>query len=283
MMNGEGETHEGAATGVEAAAGAQAILESSIEESGAFDEEALSGGAEAHVLVVDDDARIRSLLRKYLARCGYRVSEARDAAHARKLITALAFDILVVDVMMPGEDGFSLTRWIDGRVPVLLLTARGETESRIEGLEAGADDYLAKPFEPRELKLRVEAILRRANAQPPKARAQVIHLGGARFNVDRGELWRGDAEVRLTTAEVALMRLLARRMNQPVTRFELLAELGGEADAEGEGGDRAVQERAIDVQITRLRKKVEETPKTPRFIKTVRGAGYMLAPDDGQE
>lgn len=231
--------------------------------------------AESHVLVVDDDERIRALLKKFLVRSGYRVTEARDAAHARRLIGMLSFDILIVDVMMPGEDGLSLIRGLDGRTPVLLLTARGGTEERIEGLEAGADDYLAKPFEPRELALRVEAILRRAHAAPPPTASRMVQLGSARFDVARGELWRGSEEVRLTTAEVALMRLLARRMNEPVTRAELLAELDPEA-GEAEG---AVQERAIDVQITRLRRKVEDSPKTPRFIKTVRGAGYMLAPD----
>ncbi len=231
----------------------------------------------AHVLVVDDDARIRTLIKRYLKRFGYMVSEARDAAHARTLINALAFDMLVVDVMMPGEDGFSLTRWIGGRTPVLLLTARGETESRIEGFEAGADDYLPKPFEPRELILRIEAILRRAHAAPPKPKSALIALGDARFDPERGELWRGEAEVRLTTAEVALMRLLARRANQPVSRHELLAELSGTDSADVSAG----QERAVDVQITRLRKKVEESSRAPRFIKTVRGAGYMLAPDPG--
>lgn len=230
-----------------------------------------SAQADAHVLVVDDDERIRSLLKKYLVRSGYMVSEARDAAHARSLISALAFDMLVIDVMMPGEDGVSLTRWVEGRTPVLLLTAKNEMESRIAGLEAGADDYLAKPFEPRELLLRIEAILRRSHAAPPLTKALTIRLGDARFDVERGELWRGEAEVRLTTAEIQLLRLLARRMNQPVARADLLSELGSEQST--------AQERAIDVQITRLRKKIETTPRTPRYLKTVRGAGYMLSPD----
>lgn len=235
-------------------------------------------GAEpvAHVLLVDDDERIRQLLRRFLEKNGYIVTCARDAAHARGLVAALAFDILIVDVMMPGEDGLSFTRWIDGRTPVLLLTARGELESRIEGLEAGADDYLSKPFEPRELKLRMEAILRRSAAPPPPSKAAVIRLGGLRFDASRGELWRGDEEVRLTTAEVTIMRLFARRANQPVSRADLLAELGADPDG---GEDKSVQERAVDVQITRLRRKVEETPRSPRYIKTVRGAGYMLSPD----
>lgn len=227
--------------------------------------------ADSHVLVVDDDDGIRRLLKKYLSLSGYRVSEARDAAHARSLIAALSFDIMVVDVMMPGEDGISLTKWIGGRTPVLLLTAKQEIESRILGLEAGADDYLSKPFEPRELLLRIEAILRRANAAPPQPKALTVRLGEARFDVERGELWRGEVEVRLTTAEIQLMRLLSRRMNQAVPRSDLLSELGSEHST--------AQERAIDVQITRLRKKIEETPRTPRYLKTVRGAGYMLSPD----
>lgn len=243
-----------------------------VEERGGDSDGDSLAQPQGHVLVVDDDERIRLLLRRYLMRCGYRASAARDAAHARKLVESLDFDLLVVDVMMPGEDGFSLTRWLDGRTPVILLTAKTETESRILGLEAGADDYLAKPFEPKELKLRIDAVLRRANAAPPN-RATVIRLGAARFDLDRGELTRDGGEVRLTTAEVALMRFLARRMNQPVSRHELLAEVGSD---EAEGGS---TERAIDVQITRLRRKVEENSRAPRFIKTVRGAGYMLSPD----
>ena len=233
---------------------------------------------EVHVLVVDDDERIRVLLKKFLLRCGYRVTEARDSAHARRLSDMLSFDIMIVDVMMPGEDGLSFTRWINRRTPVLLLTARDGSGDKIQGLEAGADDYLPKPFEPRELQLRIEAILRRSNAAPAPSRSQTILLGGARFDIERGELWRGEEEVRLTTAEIALMRLLAKRMNEPVSRLELLAVMG--PDAEGRpSAEPQAQERAIDVQITRLRRKVEDTPKTPRFIKTVRGAGYMLSPD----
>ncbi|MEM9724726.1 MAG: response regulator transcription factor [Pseudomonadota bacterium] len=234
---------------------------------------------EAHILVVDDDQRIRSLLKQFLVKTGHRVTEARDAAHARRLAEMLNFDIMIVDVMMPEEDGLAFTRWVGRRTPVLLLTARGDTEDRILGLEAGADDYLAKPFEPRELALRVEAILRRAAAAAPSpTRSPTISLGSATFDTERGELWRGEEEVRLTTAEVTLMRLLARRVNEPVSRSELLAELNQDHRGEAMDGDGA-QERAIDVQITRLRRKVEETPKTPRFIKTVRGAGYMLSPD----
>ena len=235
-----------------------------------------NAGAEgpAHILVVDDDARIGDLLKRFLSRNGYLVTVARDAGHASRLLQSLAFDLLVIDVMMPGEDGFSLTRRIRKEIdtPILLLTARGETGDRIEGLEAGADDYLPKPFEPRELLLRIAAILRRA-APPPVADAapKTLMLGEAHFDILRGELKRGDEVVRLTSTEQALMRVFARKPNEPVSRTRLAAELGGTA---GE-----VQERAVDVQITRLRRKIEVNPKAPRYLQTVRGSGYRLTPD----
>ncbi|MDH3665611.1 MAG: response regulator [Paracoccaceae bacterium] len=232
------------------------------------------GEGPAHILVVDDDSRIRDLLKRFLTRSGYLVTAARDAAHASRLLESLAFDMLVVDVMMPGEDGFSLTRRIRDQIdtPVLLLTARNETGDRIEGLEAGADDYLPKPFEPRELLLRIAAILRRA-APPPTTEAppKVLALGDANFDILRGELKRGEEVVRLTSTEQALMRVFSRKPNEPVSRSRLAEELGGS------GGE--VQERAVDVQITRLRRKLEIDPKTPRYLQTVRGAGYMLTPD----
>ena len=228
----------------------------------------------AHVLVVDDDARIRALLKKYLHRHGYWVTEARDAAHARRLLEGLDFDIIVLDVMMPGESGLELTASLRETLatPILLLTARGDADDRIEGLEAGADDYLAKPFEPRELLLRINAILRRLprpalKPEPPKT----LHLGEVRYDVHRGELWRGRELVRLTATEGMLMRILAAKPHEPVTRAELIEDLGG--------GEVDVQERAVDVQITRLRRKIEADPRAPRYLQTVRGAGYMLAPD----
>ena len=228
----------------------------------------------AHILVVDDDQRIRTLLKQFLIKNGYLVTEARDAAHARRILAGLAFDLLIVDVMMPGEDGFSLTAGVRDMVesPILLLTAKGETEDRITGLEAGADDYLPKPFEPRELLLRVAAILRRAaivpsQDEPPKTLA----LGETRYDIGRGELWRGEDLVRLTSTEAALMRVFAKAPNEALTRARLVEELGGAA-----GG---AQERAVDVQITRLRRKIEADPKNPRYLQTVRGEGYMLTPD----
>ncbi|MEM9062845.1 MAG: response regulator [Pseudomonadota bacterium] len=228
----------------------------------------------AHVLVIDDDERIRDLLKRYLTRNGYLVTSARDAAHATRLLESLAFDLMIVDVMMPGEDGFSFTRRIVGvfETPVILLTARGETDDRIEGLEAGADDYLPKPFEPKELLLRVSAILRRATpvtpeVEPPKH----LSLGDTSYELSRGELRRGEDSIRLTSTEQALMRVFSRQPNEAVSRIRLAEELGG---ASGE-----VQERAVDVQITRLRRKIERDPKNPRYLQTVRGAGYMLTPD----
>lgn len=228
----------------------------------------------AHILIVDDDQRIRSLLRQFLIKNGYLVTEARDAAHARKILAGLAFDLLIIDVMMPGEDGFSLTKGIRDQVEasILLLTARGETADRITGFEAGADDYLPKPFEPRELLLRVAAILRRAaivpsQDEPPKT----LSLGDTRYDISRGELWRGNELVRLTSTEAALMRVFARAPNEALSRARLVEELGGAA-----GG---AQERAVDVQITRLRRKIETDPKNPRYLQTVRGEGYMLTPE----
>lgn len=237
---------------------------------------AAEGQPPSHILVVDDDARIRSLLRRYLAQNGFLVTEARDAAHARRLLTGLAFDLVVLDVMMPGEDGLAFARALRGELrlstPILMLTARAETGDRIAGLESGVDDYLPKPFEPRELLLRVAAILRRAALPPPRETPpQTLSFGEARYDVSRGELWRGEEHVRLTSSESALMRMLANRPWEPVSRAELVAELGG--------GDGAAQERAVDVQVTRLRRKIEADPREPRYLQTVRGEGYMLTPD----
>lgn len=229
---------------------------------------------DAHLLIVDDDERIRMLLQKYLVRNGFLVSGARDAAHARRILTGLDFDLVILDVMMPGEDGLSLTKSLreDREVPILLLTAKGETEDRIAGLEAGADDYLAKPFEPKELLLRINAILRRAPVvADTSAIPKVLHLGPARYDVDRGELWKGQDLVRLTATESQLMRIFSSKPSEPFSRTELVEQLGRDRGQ--------AQERAVDVQITRLRRKIEEDPKQPRYLQTVRGAGYMLAPE----
>lgn len=230
--------------------------------------------AEAHLLVVDDDERIRGLLQKFLARQGFLVSAARDAAHARKLLGGLEFDLIVLDVMMPGEDGISLTRSLrdDVATPILLLTAKGETEDRIRGLEAGADDYLAKPFEPKELLLRINAILRRV--PPPEVKTasiKVLRMGEIRYDLERGELWQGDQLVRLTATEAKLMKIFSASPGEPVSRGQLVDDLGRDKGQ--------AMERAVDVQITRLRRKIESNPKQPRYLQTVRGAGYMLVAD----
>lgn len=232
--------------------------------------------SDAHILVVDDDERIRSLLRRFLMREGFLVTAARDAQHARSLLAGLDFDLIVLDVMMPGEDGLALTRSLRHKMttPILLLTAKGETTDRIEGLESGADDYLAKPFEPRELLLRIAAILRRMPAAEVKG-PKFLALGPLRYDVDKNELWQGDVPLRLTGTEQALLRRLAETPREAVSRTDLIEDLGrAPADDAAENS-----ERAIDVQITRLRRKIEPDPREPRYLQTVRGTGYMLVPD----
>lgn len=219
-----------------------------------------------HILVVDDDTRIRTLLSRYLRENGFRASTARDAAEARALLDALRFDLVVLDVMMPGENGVSLTRHIRQTtdVPVLLLTARGEPRERIEGLEAGADDYLPKPFEPKELVLRIGTILRRLRAG---ARASGgVPVGPFTFHPERLELERDGRIVRLTSMECALLRLLAANPGVVLSRADLCARTS------------AGLERSVDVQITRLRRKIEPDPKAPSILQTVRGVGYVLRP-----
>lgn len=229
---------------------------------------------DAHLLVVDDDERIRSLLRKFLMRHGFLVSTARDAAHARRVLAGLEFDLIVLDVMMPGEDGMELTRSLREtlQTPILLLTAKGETDNRIEGLEAGADDYLPKPFEPKELLLRINAILRRMpDTSAADTAPKVLSLGVIRYDMERGEMWQGDELVRLTATEVHLMKIFSAQPGVALSRSKLVEELGRDRGQ--------AQERAVDVQITRLRRKIESDPKQPQYLQTVRGAGYMLAPD----
>lgn len=229
---------------------------------------------DAHLLIVDDDERIRDLLKKFLQRHGFLVTAARDAAHARRVLEGLEFDLIVLDVMMPGEDGISLTAALRETLttPILLLTARGETGDRIAGLEAGADDYLVKPFEPKELLLRINAILRRMPETPSEQTVpKILHLGPIRYDISRGEMWRGEDLVRLTATESQLMRIFSAQPGVPISRTTLVEELGRDRGQ--------AQERAVDVQVTRLRRKIEPDPKQPRYLQTVRGAGYMLAPD----
>lgn len=229
---------------------------------------------DAHLLIVDDDERIRVLLQKFLMRHGFLVTAARDAGHARRILTGLDFDMMILDVMMPGEDGLSLCRSIreTSQTPILLLTAKGETDNRIEGLEAGADDYLPKPFEPKELLLRINAILRRMPETPNEDTIpKILHLGSIRYDIERGEMWRGEDLVRLTATEMQLMKIFAVKPGEPISRNKLVEDLGRDRGQ--------AQERAVDVQITRLRRKIEADPKQPRYLQTVRGAGYMIAPD----
>lgn len=230
--------------------------------------------SDAHILIVDDDERIRGLLQKFLIKNGFLVSTARDAAHARRILSGLEFDLIVLDVMMPGEAGITLCRDLRAKMatPIMLLTAKGETSDRIAGLEAGADDYLAKPFEPKELLLRINAILRRApQAVPSVVTPKALMLGPFRYDIERGELWRGNDLVRLTATENQLMKIFSAKPNEAVTRITLVEELSRSGNQ--------TQERAVDVQITRLRRKIETDPKQPRYLQTVRGSGYMLAPD----
>jgi two-component system phosphate regulon response regulator OmpR len=231
-------------------------------------------GLDAHLLIVDDDERIRTLLQKFLIRHGFLVTAARDAAHARRILSGLDFDLIVMDVMMPGEDGLSLTKSLreNMQTPILLLTAKGETGSRIEGLEAGADDYIAKPFEPKELLLRINAILRRMpDTAAEESAPRVLSLGSIRYDMERGEMWQGDDLVRLTATEVQLMKIFSAKTGTALSRSTLVEELGRDRGQ--------AQERAVDVQITRLRRKIEDNPKQPRYLQTVRGSGYMLAVD----
>ena len=219
-----------------------------------------------HLLVVDDDRRIRELLQKYLIEHGYHVTTASDVQEARKRMTRFDFDLLIVDIMMPGEDGLTLTKQLRTKtdVPILVLTARGEPEDRIAGFESGADDYLAKPFEPRELLLRVASILRRVGGPLPTLTG--LSLGRLYFDLKRNELRDGNKAVRLTSAETSLLKIFSTKPGQIISRYDLCDRLG-------------VSNRTVDVQVTRLRRKIEDDPKTPRYLQTVWGEGYVLRPD----
>jgi two-component system phosphate regulon response regulator OmpR len=223
----------------------------------------------SHILVVDDDTRLRELLRKYLTDNGYLVTTAADAQEARQRLAGLSFDLIVLDVMMPGESGLELTRALrlTDDVPILLLTAMAEAEHRINGLESGADDYLPKPFEPRELLLRIGSILKRVPREAEPS-SRELRLGAFVYDTARGELRRGAALVHLTTAEGTLLGILAQVPGRTVSREDLGSQTGNSNNL-----------RAVDVQVTRLRKKIEDDPRQPRYLQTVRGRGYMLRPD----
>lgn len=222
----------------------------------------------AHLLVVDDDTRIRELLSRYLAEQGFRITVAADAADARRKLEGLRFDLIILDVMMPGESGLSLTQSLykDKTTPVILLTAKAEAESRIAGLEAGADDYLSKPFDPRELVLRINNILRR-NASPDAPKIEQVMFGPYTFSILRKELRKAAEPIRLTDREQEIMLLFALRAGDTIPRHELI------------GSDAEVGERTIDVQINRLRRKIEDDPANPIYLQTVRGIGYRLSID----
>lgn len=220
-----------------------------------------------HILVVDDDQRIRDLLARYLYENGFRVTTAIDAASARASMRGLAFDVVILDISMPGESGLDLARDLKtiSTIPICMLTARAEAEDRILGLEVGVDDYVAKPFEPRELLLRLQNILKRG--KEPSGPRDEITMGDFTFHVGRGELKRGDESIKLTERERDLLRQFAQRPGMPIARHELASD-------ESTG-----TERAIDVQINRLRRKIESDPANPVYLQTVRGKGYILYTD----
>ncbi len=217
-----------------------------------------------HILVVDDDQRIRDLLARFLKENDFRVTTADNAAAARANMRGLSFDLLVLDVMMPGESGFELAESLraDQDIPILMLTARAEPDYRIKGLELGVDDYLAKPFEPRELLLRLRNILSRRKRT--LGVQDTIRMGDFTFHIGRGELKRQGDSVRLTERERDLLRQFAERPGSPISRMDLAKE--------GTDGS----ERAVDVQINRLRRKIEADPANPVYLQTVRGKGYIL-------
>ena len=220
-----------------------------------------------HLLIVDDDNRIRELIKDYLLDQSFYISTASSATEARIKIKNFNFNLIILDIMMPGEDGLSLTKSIreNNEVPILLLTARGDPKDRILGFESGADDYLAKPFEPRELLLRVKSILKRNRINQSKSKTSIL-MGNVSFDFHRGELLKDNKAVKITSTELTLLKILASKKGKTVPRHKLSSETG-------------VSERSIDVQVTRLRKKIEIDPKNPRFLQTVWGSGYSLIPD----
>ncbi len=221
-----------------------------------------------HLLVIDDDRRIRELLSRYLGDHGFRVSVAADAAEARRKINSLEFDLLIVDIMMPGESGLSFTESIraDNEVPVLMLTALADTDDRITGLEVGADDYLPKPFEPRELLLRIGSILKRA-AKPEAYSVEQVSFGPYQYFISKRDLRKNGESIRLTDREHEILTAFASQPDGTVARHELL------------GNNSSTGERKIDVQINRLRRKIENDPSDPKWLQTVRGIGYRLCID----
>ena len=226
----------------------------------------------SHILVIDDDTRLRDLLKRYLSDNGFAVSTASSAEEARILLKNLNFDMIILDVMMPKEDGFSFADWIISRneIPILMLTARGEVEDRIHGLKQGVDDYLAKPFDPQELLLRMKNILRRVNLISTRGLNSdlEIKLGSCTYKANRKELWEGGKRIHLTEIEASLLHSLGAKLGHPVSREALMQDTGIIGSV-----------RTVDVQITRLRRKIEPNSRSPRYLQTVRGRGYVLRPD----
>ncbi len=224
---------------------------------------------DVHVLIVEDDTRLRILLKQYLTKGGYWCTVAENAEHARELCAWFRFNLLIMDVMMPGQDGVSLTRELRKSmdVPIIFLSALSDVDSRIAGLDAGGDDYLGKPFDPRELVLRMQAVLRRV----PETFPALLRLGEYEYDFERGDLSRHGASIHLSLSESALMNCLARRANKTVSRQTLAAASGIEKFSE--------EDRGVDIRISRIRRKIEEDPRNPRYLRTVRGIGYQLTPD----
>ena len=228
-----------------------------------------------HILIVDDDTRICDLLEKFLDKNGYLVSAVHSAEQARQILAGLEFDLIILDVMMPRESGIELTSHLreENKTPIILLTAKGDAEDRILGLEAGADDYLPKPFEPMELLLRMKAVLRRTgeNLIYKDNINQIISFGELSFDTERNELWDHQNLIYLTSSESKIMQIFSKRIGVPITRFDLIKAL--------RTNGKPMNDRAIDVQIARLRRKIERNPKEPRYLQTLRGIGYMLTAD----
>ncbi len=226
---------------------------------------------DAHILVVDDDEGIRNLVKQYLNENNFLITTANSAEDAKEKTSMIKFDLIVLDIMMPGKSGLEFTLENKDKVntPIILLTAKGEAVERIEGLEVGADDYLPKPFEPKELLLRINAILRRMpDLKEDQMMPKTLSLGHLKYDVARNELWEGETQIRLTTTESQLMKIFTSALGEPISRVDLVTSLGRDISS--------AQDRAIDVQITRLRRKIEVNPGQPRYLQTVRGAGYML-------
>ncbi len=228
-----------------------------------------------HILIVDDDTRICDLLEKLLIKNGYLVSAVHSAEEARQILAGIEFDLIILDVMMPRESGVELTSHLreKNNTPIILLTAKGDVEDRILGLEAGADDYLPKPFEPTELILRIKAVLRRTgeNLIYTDNISQILSFGSVRFDTERNELWDRQNLIYLTSSESKIMQIFSKSIGVPITRIDLIKALRTD--------EKPMNDRAIDVQITRLRRKIERNPKEPRYLKTLRGIGYMLTAD----